>query len=178
MKINHLSGKSVGYGRGVNESYVKIVWHVRTGDICLHCGDESYFDRVHKMLEESLAGHKYKIFFEAQDQVDFLKVDFPTAQYNIESSLTETICNFITADILITSGSSLAPLVAAIGGMPWKPIIFEEKQKELPPFPPRLKHHYFSNIEAILMDDGVPNIVQSEINFIVKNLIHHHNHLS
>ena len=93
---------------------------MRAGDICLHCDDLSYYRRIHLLLNTSLEGFEYKIIFEAQEKVTFLEQEFPHAQFHIGSKLVQTVCNFLTADILITAGSSFAPMAAAFGGAPWQ----------------------------------------------------------
>ena len=103
-----------------------------------------------------MEGFEYKIIFEAQEKVAFLEQEFPHAQFHIGSKLVQTVCNFLTADILITAGSSFAPMAAMFGGAPWQPIVFEARMKEVPNMKKevRITYHYYQNSDAVLLDDG------------------------
>jgi hypothetical protein len=47
------------------------------------------------------------------------------------STLIESVCKFVTADIMITSGGSFSPMIAPFRGNPWHPLIFEEQHRHV-----------------------------------------------
>ena len=135
---------------------VKIVWHVRTGDICPRCGDSEYFKRLYtSLLKVPQIRSNHELYIESQHPVTFLETLplFRSAKFNSNSSLLQSVCKFLTADILLTTGSSFSPFVSAFAPA-WSPILFEERRKEArrdSTFP----HHFFNNDSAILLEDGV-----------------------
>lgn len=162
----------------VNESkgtILQVVWHVRQGDICLHCNDGDYYDRIFKMLNESLTGFQYKITFVSQNEMNFLRYKFPKSKFIHNSTLVESVCKFVTADIVITSGGSFLPMIAAFGGNPWRPLIFEEQIRHIYLKQQKSHSHYFSYDEAILMKNGTSQLSQNEINVIMKNVFYDRN---
>jgi hypothetical protein len=151
---------------------VKVVWHVRTGDICLHCDDAGYYRRVRAVLEQALEGYEYKVIFEAQEKVPMLEQEFPKAEFRINSKLVSTVCNFITADVLVTAGSSFAPMASMFGGTPWQPIVFEARMKEVPAMKDkRLVYHYYQDNDAVLLDHDRPLRHPLEIVHLVQTIL-------
>lgn len=154
------------------ENQLHVVWHVRAGDICLHCDDIDYYRRIHSLLNQTLEGYDYRLTFEAQERVTVLEQEFPHAEFRIASKLVQTVCNFITADVLITAGSSFAPMAAMFGGAPWKPIVFESRMKEVPALKEkRVTFHYYKNNDAVLLDDGRPLRHRYEIISLLQSLL-------
>lgn len=150
---------------------VRIVWHVRTGDLCLHCNDTSYFSRVDHLIRRAVNGYKFTVTFESQQRVPWLESQFPHYTMRVNSSLFDTVCDFISSDILITSGSSLAPLIAAAGGTPWHPIVFEEMIKDQG-LPGTVTHHFFAHDDAILLNNSVPYLPINNIVTAVQSILH------
>lgn len=69
-------------------------------------------------------------------------------------SLLSTVCRFATADVLVASGSSLPPFVAAFLP-PLSPLVVEERRKEAATVnDTRFFHHFFRPHEALLIEDG------------------------
>jgi hypothetical protein len=77
-----------------------------------------------------------------------------SATFYSNSSLLATVCRFLTADVLITSGSPFPAFIGAFA-QPWSPIIMEERRKGINATSLSL-HHHFSDEEAILLEDGLP----------------------
>lgn len=149
--------RGLGFTSRGESNAVHISWHIRTGDICLHCGDVSFFQRIYsQLLSVSVIARSHVIAFESSHRVEWLDNQSMFSRalfYHTNQTLFETLCRFITADILITSGSSFAPFVAAFLP-PLSPIVLEERRKEAGPNEIRFIHHFFQEHEAILMEDG------------------------
>lgn len=146
--------------RGTHGDQVHISWHLRNGDICLHC-DPGYPAKVYEQLLSvpairrahhlAIDAHDYSegidkepLFRRAAARFDF---------FNTNQTLVSTVCRFATADVLVTAGSSLAPFIAAFLP-PLNPIVVEERRKEANT-DPRPDKHFFKDYEAVLMDgDG------------------------
>ena len=152
-----------------NPSVVRVVWHVRSGDICLHCNDADYFKRTHRLLQTALEGYNFTVTFESQYSVPEIEQLFPEHTFRINSSLIDTSCDIISSDILITSGSSLPPLIAAVGGSPWHPIVFEEIMKNF--YVNDVTHHFFAYDEAILLNSSIPYATLNEITTAVRSVL-------
>ena len=134
---------------------LKIVWHVRTGDICPRCGDSAYFKRLYSaLLRVPQIGRNHELYIESQHPVTFLESVplFRSAKFSSNSSLLQSVCKFLTADLLLTTGSSFSPFVAAFAPQ-WSPILFEERRKEAK-IDSKFPHHFFHNDSAILLEDG------------------------
>jgi len=58
-----------------------------------------------------------------------LHARFPEARFHFNSSLRDTVCRFLTADVLVTDGSSL-PVFASAFAPPRRPVVLEEARKE------------------------------------------------
>lgn len=100
------------------QAAVKLVWHVRSGDICLRCGDNAsditYYTSLLMLITSSLLRTQHlHVTFISQDELPLLRPHFPSAFFAINASLLDTACMIQRSDILITSGSSFAPLIAA-----------------------------------------------------------------
>lgn len=109
-----------------------VLIHVRTGDVCLKCGDVNYIHRVLRSVRTrmSLLPSNYtEIVFESDDGLKLLRKAFPRAQFR-QSSLVQTICSFLGADVLVATGSSLPTSVAQFA-LPGQPMVFEEVPKTM-----------------------------------------------
>ena len=170
-------------------SAIKVVFHIRNGDICLHCEDEGYFVRQLDMLQNAL-GHSTRlhVVFESQNELHELQKVFSgggsssdnsTANLNSFGAIVfihgapeyESVCRFLTADILFLPGSTFGLVVAF--NAPNTPIIFEERRKDsYGRYAKGQQHHMFPKETAILMEDGVPIIQQSEVNTWLRTALH------
>lgn len=137
---------------------VQISWHIRTGDICLRCNDMDYWKRIYsQLLSVPAIARSHAITFESHDRVEWLEKEplFAGASYfHTNQSLLESVCRFITADVLISTGSSFGPFVASFLP-PMQPILLEERRKEAKTVKEdRFVHHFFKPWESIHMEDG------------------------
>lgn len=149
---------------------VQISWHIRTGDVCLHCNDIDYWKRIYsQLLSVPTIAHSHTITFESQFRAEWLEAEpmFANASYSHSNqTLLASICRFITADVLITTGSSLAPFVAAFLP-PLAPVVLEERRKEAQNVgESRWAHHFFKPWESFHMEDG--QIQMALDNFIMQ----------
>jgi len=113
---------------------VNIVWHVRTGDISLH-NNVMYYNNFFSLLVGIFGIKRRKVkrllnvVFESQHPIPFLNSSFPHATFNVAHNITSTVCNFLTSDVFISSGSSMSAVLAF--AKPLHPIILEERRKEI-----------------------------------------------
>jgi len=137
---------------------------VRTGDICLHCNDTVFWDGIVEMLRAAAtqAGLTLKLHAEAQTdaQRDFFTGRYPGLTYGSamrgghEKSMVETACQFLTTDLLVTTGSSLPVMIAAFG-QHHRPLVFEDVRKEAVPFKHALGlEHHLPESEAVWLHKG------------------------
>ena len=149
-----------------------IVLHVRTGDVCLRCEDGgAYFATLlARLLAASpTLANRHRLVVHSQKPLDFLgdaaRIAFANATIAINATLPATVCAFLTADVLIATGSSLPYAVAAFAPR-WAPLVVEERRKDATPrygprnvssFPP-FAAHVFGGEEAVLLNDGVPEL--------------------
>jgi hypothetical protein len=173
LRRNHARQKCFERGLGFKaSSTVNIVWHVRAGDICLHCDPQYYtslYARLMTAAPELLAANQ--LAFESQGTIDFLRNHdtFRSAMFFSKSSVVESVCRFLTSDILITSGSSLPAFVAAFAP-PWSPIVLEERRKEAS-VGSKMAHHFFNEDEAVLLEDGQPLLTDSEFSAVLDSVL-------
>jgi hypothetical protein len=174
-KLRHNNAKQKCLDRGLGfkiSSTINIVWHVRVGDICLRCDDPNYFISLYStLMNASPLFSSHQLVFESQGAVVSLEKHeiFKRSIFYSNSSLVETICRFLTADVVITSGSSLLPFVAAFAP-PWSPIILEERRKEAS-VGREIPHHFFNADEAILLEDGRPLLPDDEFSAVLESIL-------
>lgn len=152
---------------------VNIVWHVRVGDVCLHC-EAGYFIELFALLKGAspAISSSHHLVFESQSELPFLHglAVFENATFNSNSTIAETICNFLTSDVLITSGSSFSAFIAAFS-KPWSPVVFEERRKEAASRESTVAHHFLNPEEAILMEDGRPTLSTEALSLVLESVI-------
>lgn len=142
---------------------VNVVWHVRTGDIQLH-KKESYYDKVADNLLAGLAasrkdiGKSVNLVFESQLALPSLVKKFPHARFHIGQDIMDTVCTFLSSDVFVSSGSSFVTVLAF--APPHRPVVFEEVRKEIDWLRDKriVSRHFFSDKEAVLMEEGVPQM--------------------
>ena len=147
---------------------INVVWHVRSGDICLHCADsdDQYYRKVQSFLSLVLAGLPHQS----------IVVHLPTFSHRIPSlfksvsnvtlfaseNVTHAVCNFLNADILIATGSSFPALVSWFTPH-YRPLIFEEQRNAANKF--NSKYQYaIAPEDALRLSDGtlVSNVTVAE----------------
>jgi hypothetical protein len=150
---------------------VNVLWHFRNGDICLHCREVEYvrkiYDGVLQILEltDSDVGNRIEFSLKSSNQLVEYQHAYPRFKYSTESvPLVETICQMLTSDILISSGSSLI-IVGAF--FPVRhPVIFEEQRKNLHNENFR-QFHILPAFDAVRMFNGEFTIPFIEVKSIV-----------
>lgn len=167
----------LGVARHHHSSLIHAVWHVRTGDMCLYCGNATYFTDVWARITGALgaAAPLLRLRFETEkpQALDFLRPHFPEASINA-SSIVDAVCDFLTADILLTSGSSFPAMVAAFAP-PWTPVVFEERRKEIylfsdPEVRAAVRQHFLSAKDAVLMHAGQMALSHDELRGVLRAL--------
>ena len=152
---------------------ISLQWSTLFGDICLHYNDLNYYSSLYSRLltASSTLSTSHHLVFESQGKLEFLEQHemFKWATFNYNSTLMETICRFLTSDVLITSGSSFPPFVAAFAP-PWTPIVLEERRKEAP-VGSSMAHHFFNEEEAVLLDDGEPLLSVDEFSAVFESVL-------
>ena len=97
---------------------VNIVWHIRTGDLCLRCNDINYYYKLFEIIQKAVGlttsdiGHRMNLMFESQGSIAHIEKAFPNATFLVKAPLVSSVCNFLTSDIFISSGSSLSTVAA------------------------------------------------------------------
>ena len=143
--------RSLGYPPRTASAPLRVVWHVRTGDVKTNM---SYFRAFGETLSALADGRPLSIVFESQDELPSdVRASFSAAQFNTGSPLLDTICRFLTADVLIMTGSSFPAMIAAFAP-PWMPVVLEGRRKNRGRYDPHHAHHYFTAEEALLVEDG------------------------
>lgn len=155
---------------------LSVVWHVRNGDICLHCTVE-YFTGLRNRLERVLQklGRSLHLIFDSEQEPAFIRSVFPNDTYYVSAPLMEAVCRFLTADILITSGSSFPNLVSVFAP-PWLPVVLEERRKEADwhddaAWKAGVFHHIHDSLEAVLLEDGVPLLPDAELEVMLRTVL-------
>lgn len=134
---------------------LRVLWHVRTGDVHTDTGQ---FGALLVTLRALADSRRLRVLFESQDELPArLRETFrEEAEFAVGSPLLQVICRFLTADVLVITGSSFPALIAAFAP-PWTPVVLEERRKN------RFRnsshaHHYFTADEALLLEDGTVNM--------------------
>lgn len=144
--------RGLGYpARTAATDPLRVVWHVRTGDVTT---DMRTFGGLLATLRSLADERSLRLVFESQQALPAaLGPAFGDAEVHIGSPLLETMCRFLTADVLVLTGSSFPALVAAFAP-PWTPIVLEERRKKRGRRDTHHAHHYFTSDEALLLEDG------------------------
>jgi hypothetical protein len=165
---------------------LQLVVHVRTGDVCYHCvqggrPDVPYYQRILDSVDGALAGLgvRLNITFESTipgRPAEMLRQDlaplYPLARF-LSSPLLQTVCSFLTADLLVATGSSLPVFVAAFAPQ-WRPILLEDRRKEvLPNIQKSVRNkssvpaHFFPSDRAVHLEDGMLRATAAELRQLV-----------
>jgi hypothetical protein len=115
---------------------INVIWHIRNGDICLHCNEIGYihkiYNRILQLLDfsDSDIGSRINFFFTSSIHLIEYEQAFPRFHFSTENTpLLQTVCEILTSDIFISSGSSI--VVAGAFFPRGSPLIFEEERKNL-----------------------------------------------
>lgn len=124
---------------------VNIVWHVRTGDMCLHCSDSSYFDQIYRFIAPAIVGPnasnpvKFKIIVVYMEggggkqngtrskgaEIDKLFKNIPNILKFPSPDLPSVVCTFLQADVVISLGSTFPSMVLWFSPQ-LKPVLLED----------------------------------------------------
>lgn len=184
--------------RSMRRRRLTVVWHVRTGDVCLRCRDTTYHEALLDLIMDAASLNstdQVDLTFESQKPLPWLKEAFPWARYAAEAppnpgnhnppsslsassegggggTLKDAICHILLADVFVTSGSSLANVAAFAPGPPFGgpgPLIFEERRKEASWTPGMTQHHIFTDESAVLLEDGAPvSLTRAELRVLMR----------
>ena len=117
---------------------LNVVWHIRTGDVCLHCTNASKYERLYNFIAETVGlnlKHRINnIVVHKQDsRVPLLFQNISNVTLHTDTNVGLAIRMFRQADILVTTGSSFSNTVALFTNL-HKPLVFQtlDKDSELP----------------------------------------------
>lgn len=118
----------------LDQRVLNIVWHMRTGDVCLHCTNASKFEKVHKFIESilgpALANRTRTIVVHMADKrIPELFKNIPNAIMYTNREERNAIRLFRQTDILVTTGSSFPNSVSVFTPL-HRPIIFQTLDKD------------------------------------------------
>ena len=126
---------------------VNVVWHVRTGDLCMHCADASYFVRVLNLIKQVVRGCRINLMVISQDRLQVIS-DLGL-QHIVGLLLPDTFEAILTSDFLVTTGSTLPIMIAAFSH-PFNFVVLEESKHDAP----YGSTHVFSSAFTVPMSNG------------------------
>ena len=132
-EAKHLS-RNLGFPQYFNQSHLNIIWHIRTGDLCLRCTNETFYENIERYLSLSLGKLRRTniIVHEAEkgsNRVAMLFTNIPNTVFHISDDITQAVQMFLGCDILITTGSSFVNHVALFSPL-FHPIILQATDKD------------------------------------------------
>jgi len=176
LRNNHASEMCMNQKNGFTPSdTINVMWHIRNGDICLHCNEVNYirkiYDRILQLFDFSDfdVGSRINFFFTASNDLPEYKQAFPNFHFSTEKTpLLQTLCDITSSDIFISSGSSIVVVGAFFP--PGHPLIIEEERKNLHReiFKQR---HIFTENQALLMFNGDFSLPFSEVKSLVRSTL-------
>ena len=110
--------------RLLNAKKLNVVWHLRTGDICLHCGEVEYFGNIHRFISDvavfsgidTSSEIDHIVLTENQNQLQTVLLESFEREghrYSVYSGdLVVTVRLMLQADILVTTGSGFAQVLS------------------------------------------------------------------
>ena len=115
----------------LKDAVINIVWHVRTGDICLRCDDRQFFRNVFNFLKKSVKWYSFQniVVHLPDKRVSRLFSSIPNTVFWTEPDEEASLKLFFNADILIATGSSF-PIIAGWLTPINKPIMLISERKE------------------------------------------------
>lgn len=150
------------------EDRINVAWHVRQGDICLHCKDQGYYTRMYKLVQQTAKylTSKTNPNINIVVDIEFAKlksaIHIPGAKIMGQKPMLETLCRFYTSDIFVTSGSSLSD--AVLFAEPFYPVVIEERRKAADLYPHELHRYYmFDPKTNVLVNNAVPLLPVDEL---------------
>lgn len=161
----------------LKKGVVNIVWHVRASDLFLHADKLDYYLNISNIIENAVTNGKTSLrakhvnhVFESRGEypvLNELKQAFPSATFNTNSELIDSVCTILLSDIFVSGGSSLNQVTSF--SPPFRPIVLEEMRKDA-----GLVQHTFNEDEAILLQNGVPTISVLEAKTFIRTSLPPH----
>jgi hypothetical protein len=159
-----------------NSSTVNVVLHIRTGDRCYRCGDKAYFQRIISSMKNAISmsnvssirsGVTLKVA--SQGNVDFIRDIEPSVRFSDNPTILGDICDILTSDIVISTGSSFAYVKFFSNTSNTRPLLFEERRKnywdgEL------MRAHLSTQNSAVLVKNGEILISIEEVARRIRNI--------
>jgi len=116
----------------LRDDHVNIVWHVRTGDICIRCGDISFYKTVDSFLRQAfteIVPFQNIVIHMADPALDERFQSLHKATHFTGEDPMDAINLFLNADVLVTLGSSFATLTSWPNSFQ-QPLILQSEKKE------------------------------------------------
>ena len=168
-------------GFNANDKKINVMWHIRSGDLCLHCRDPNYITEVYDYLLELIGLKKedatkfMNVFIESSHDLSELSRNAVGKHIQFtQHRLEESICKFITSDVYIGSGSSLSSVLAFAEQN--SPIIIEDRRKILKRWGDKEllqfeQNYFFSQTDAIHIEGGKPLAADDEMRRFVQTIL-------
>jgi hypothetical protein len=115
-------------------SHLNVVWHVRTGDLCLRCTNATFYENIERYLSSAIGKlpRKNIVVHEAEKgtaKVPKLFENIPNTVFHINDDISLAVQMFLNCDILITTGSSFVNHVALFTPL-FRPIVLQASDKD------------------------------------------------
>lgn len=128
-----------------------VLWHIRTGDICLHCDNQQYYENIHSFLLPvvEMVPTRYILMHQNDPHINelfmFIKRNQTTTNLEIllymETDSQRVIQTIVECDIVISSGSSFVNNILWFT-MLHQPVILQPVIKEVSISPNNAKVFY------------------------------------
>jgi hypothetical protein len=145
----------------LNHTQLNIVWHIRSGDVCHHCDQGRYYTGIYEFIISSFTNsslpipkHQNVVVHQSQfsPNIPTLFADVPFLVPFSPDNLTDVICTFLNADVLIATGSSLPSMIAWFTDEQ-QPLLFEDVRYDAVAQKARYMHGNVQQ-DSIHMHDG------------------------
>ena len=102
-------------------SLLNFVWHVRSGDVCYHCDNPKYYLDIYEFIvlsfkkhSTSLPPHQNIIVHQKKfsAHIPYLFYGISYVVLYATENMENVVCTLINADVLISTGSSLPPILS------------------------------------------------------------------
>lgn len=117
----------------LKENVTNIVWHIRVGDICLHCDEIHTFQNIslfiQKHFDEIKLPYQNIVVHLEDKKVYKLFENIPNVIHYTNSNTSNVIDLFLNADILIATGSSFISTISMMTKL-HRPLVIQMIAKE------------------------------------------------
>lgn len=112
---------------------LNVVWHIRTGDLCLRCMNKTFYENINtfilKSMKNTLVPINNIVVHQPDHRIQKLFEGLSNVIFHDQSDLTDIVRMFLNSDILITTGSSFANHIALFAPL-FKPVIMQATDKD------------------------------------------------